>query len=130
MIAIQIDIDGERYLTIGADDWSLLNAIVNLSRAEPDQKVSEGYMEIGTGGLSKRLEDGVREHLRWGERPLQVGSVVTLSIVETDHVDPPRKRYRSDNQDPWAPFTEEELREMKYRDYLALKEEFEGKTGG
>ena len=130
MIALQIDIDGERYVTAGAEDWSLLNAFVDLSRAGPGEDSSENYMQFRAGGLSKSLEDGVREHLRWGERSLKLGSVVTISIVETGNVDSPKKRYRSDNHDPWAPFTEEELREMKYRDYLALKEEFEGKADG
>jgi hypothetical protein len=36
------------------------------------------------------------------------------------------KRFRSDHEVQENPFTEEEMREMRYNDYLNLKEEFEG----
>lgn len=130
MIALQIDVDGKRYVTAGVDDWSLLNAIVNLSRAEPRSKVRDGYMEVTIGAYTTPNADGVRHHVRWPDSPLKVGSVVTISIIETETPDPPRKRYRSDSEVQENSFTDEEWQEMKYRDYLELKEEFEGKSGG
>lgn len=130
MLALEIDIDGKRHVTAGVEDWSLLNAIINLSRKEPGSKVLDGQKEISIGALTTPNEDGIRHHVRWPEHPLTVGSVITISIVETETVDPPRRRYRSDSKVQEVAFTDEELHDMKYRDYLALKEEFEGKSGG
>jgi hypothetical protein len=42
MLAIQVDIDGERYAVIGAVDWSLLHAEIIAMFAEPDSKVRDG----------------------------------------------------------------------------------------
>ena len=130
MVALQIDIDGKRYVTAGAEDWSLLNAILDISRIEPGSKVRDGYMEIAPGVYTLPDAEGIRHHVRWPKRELCVGSVVTISIIETNDVDPPKKRYRSDATVQESPFTDEEMREMRYRDYLELKEEFEGKADG
>ena len=48
-----------------------------------------------------------------------------VTVVDTDHPDPPTKRYRSDKEVQENPFTEEELKEMRRQDYLELKKEFE-----
>jgi hypothetical protein len=42
----------------------------------------------------------------------------------------PKNRYRSDHQIQEDSFTEEEAPEMRYQDYLALKEEFSSHTRG
>ena len=53
-----------------------------------------------------------------------VGDEVSITIVETETVDKPIKRYRSDKSVQEDPFTEEELFELQKKDYLRLKELF------
>ena len=55
---------------------------------------------------------------------------MTMKVVDTEAVDSPVKRYRSDAKVQESPFTEEEMRDMRYKDYLSLKAEFEGQTDG
>lgn len=43
---------------------------------------------------------------------------------------PPKKRYHSDSNVQENPFTEDEIREIRYQDYLALNAEFEGDSNG
>ena len=69
---------------------------------------------------------GAAYHVRWSGRDLTVGSMVTLSVVNTDRPDPPIKRFRSDKDVQESAFTDEELKEMRRQDYLELKKEFGG----
>ena len=62
-------------------------------------------------GYEKRLANGIFRN--------------NVEIVDTDEIDAPVKRYRSDQEVQENPFTDEEWREMRYNDYLQLKEEFE-----
>jgi len=75
--------------------------------------------------MTKDNEEGIAHHFRWPRVPLKIGSTVRVTVVEVDSVDLPVKRYRADKEVQENPFTEEEMREMRYQDYLALKKEFE-----
>jgi hypothetical protein len=70
-------------------------------------------------------EGNVSHHFRWKEGFLEVGSVFRVRVIDTLNVDHPIKRYRSDSDVQEGSFTDEELREMRYQDYLRLKAEFE-----
>jgi hypothetical protein len=83
------------------------------------------YVRLTFGGLSKENEQGIRQHFRWPDIELEVGAKVEIEVVDVQEVDPPKKRYRSDSEVRESPFTEEELKEMRYNDYLELKKEFE-----
>jgi len=61
---------------------------------------------------------------------LAIGSQVGLRIVDIDATDAPTVRHRSDREVQEPAFTEEEMREMRYRDYLELKKEFEPDSTG
>ena len=65
---------------------------------------------------------------RYENAPLKIGSIVTIRIIDTNDVDQPKKRYRSDSEAQESPYTEEEWQNMKYQDYLSLKVEFEPKA--
>lgn len=123
MLAFDVALNGTRLGLIGAPDWTQLSLIVHAGR---------GGLQPGTlircdlGGMAGPDTSGALHHLRWrGVDDLAVGSSVTLTVVDTDHADPPSKRFRSDYEVRESPFTEEEAREMRYRDYLELKAEFE-----
>lgn len=130
MLAYEIEIDGKRYVTAGVDDWSILSLHITGSRAEQDSSVQNDYVELSVGGLSTPNEESVRHHFRWVNAPLDIGSAITIRIVDVQAVDEPKNRYRSDSKVQENPFTSEEWREMRYKDFLDLKAEFEPNTIG
>jgi hypothetical protein len=54
-----------------------------------------------------------------------LGSKVCVTVVSTAQRDDPIKRYRFDSTVQESAFTDDEWREMRYRDYLALRREFD-----
>lgn len=122
MLAFQIEIDGVPVVVAGVPDWGILALHVNASRGDPKAKaLSARADDIGfsVGGLSERSVDGEAHHFRWKRQPLSVGSRVVVTVVETETPDPPLKRYRSDSKVQECPFDDEELREMRWQDYLS-----------
>jgi predicted RNA-binding protein len=59
---------------------------------------------------------------------LELGDKIEIEIGDIQKIDLPKKRYRSDKEVQENPFTDEEWRELRYKDYLDLKKEFEGKV--
>ena len=126
MIAFNVEIDGTHVVCTGVEDWSILALHVNAARKEANGR---DYIDFNVGGLTLPDAEQVQHHFRWPNKPLAVGSVVTVKVVEIDHADEPAKRYRSDAKVQESPFTDKELRQMRYEDYLSLKAEFDP-TGG
>ena len=89
MIALRIDIDGESYITAAAEDWSTLSAAVTLFRGENGSPVPSTEVEVSVGAHAGPDSDGTSHHLRWPEKLLSLGSVITISVVETGEVQPP-----------------------------------------
>jgi len=129
MLALQVEVDGKSYATAGAEDWALLSLHVTASRGEltaPNESVRADRIDLSVGGLSQPDSEGISQHIRWGRLDLSLGAKVTLTVVETDTPTPPIRRYRSDSKVQEQPFTEAEMREFRWKDYLELKKEFEG----
>lgn len=127
MLAFEIEIDGERLLLAGTDDWDLLSFHLDALREDarrPDLEIS-----LSMGGLTQEGENGIRHHFRWGRRELQVGTKVALTVVDTEQPDPPIRRYRSDREVQEQPFTDEEIAEFERADYLRLRAKFEPEAG-
>ncbi|MCF1458541.1 MAG: hypothetical protein LPH21_13565 [Shewanella sp.] len=124
MIALKIIVNGKYCATAGQEDWSVLASHVSATRPPPD-KDGEETIRFSVGGLSQFNEEGIAHHFRWKEINLEPGDKVEVEVTETAEVDPPVKRYRSDSEVQEDPFTEEEMREMRYQDYLELRKEFE-----
>lgn len=124
MIALKIRVNGDLMYIVGQEDVSILHSNVVVSRDNSERGVSD-YIRLNTSGLSQDTERGYPEHFRWKERDLQIGDVVEIEILNTSDVDAPIKRYRSDRELQESPFSDEEMRELRYNDYLQLKEEFE-----
>lgn len=129
MLAFKVEIDGEEVVTAGFEDWSILALHVNASRgnqAASFDSARNDETHFSVGGLSETDSTGVSHHVRWKEKPLSIGSRVIVTVLEVENPDPPVKRYRSDAKVQECPFTEDEMREMRWKDYLELKKEFEG----
>jgi hypothetical protein len=125
MLAFRIEIDSHPPLIAGVEDWSILALHVNAIRGE-DHNRDVDELDFSVGGLTTKNAEGISHHFRWPRAPLRIGSTVKVSLIETDSPDAVANRYRSDKEVQENPYTEEEWREMRRQDYLALKEEFEG----
>lgn len=123
MLAFRIKVNDKCHVIAGLHDWSLIAMHVTASR---DKGGVDDYVRLSTGGISKVSRQGYCEHFRWQEVSLAPGDKVELEIVGVEAVDAPLKRYRSDNEVQERPYTEEEWQALRYKDYLRLKEEFEG----
>jgi hypothetical protein len=124
MIALKIKVNGDEVYVVGQEDVSILHSNVVVSRDNSERGVAD-YIRLNASGLSQDAGKGYPEHFRWKDRDLRIGDVVEIEILETDDVVAPIKRFRSDHEVQENPFTDEEIREMRYNDYLQLKEEFE-----
>lgn len=125
MLAFEVEIDGRKVVLAGVEDWSILNLTVTASRFEPEAPVPGGWLDARVGGMSLPDEEGIRHHFRWATHQLRIGSTITMQIVDSATVDMPLKRYRSDAEVQEFPLTDDEVRDLRYQDYLELKAEFE-----
>jgi hypothetical protein len=94
MYALKVQINNQPPVTGGANDLSVLSAILTCCgklgpdtvppRHEPGQDFT-----FRLGGLTSRSMGAADEHLIWLEHvPLKVGDIVTVQIVETENTDP------------------------------------------
>jgi hypothetical protein len=86
MIALEVFVNGQQLCLTGVGDHGVLNAIVTWV-GKPGQ--SELFMHVGG------LDSSSDENLRWAVPAIQVGTEVTIKVVEATAVDPPR-RYPAD----------------------------------
>ena len=126
MIAFNVEIDGAPVVCAGVEDWSILGLHISAARKEADGRER---IDFHVGGLTLPDGEQVHHHFRWPNKPLTIGSIVTVKVVEIDNADKPAKRYRSDTKVRESPFTDEECRQMRYEDFIALKAEFEPNGG-
>ena len=121
MIAFKVRLNGETLYVIGQPDASTLMTHLYASLGKPE---FDDYCRMAMRGLSHETAKGYCEHFRYKSLDLKIGDTIEIEILNTDEVDTPTKRYRSDHEVQESPYTEEEMREMRYQDYLMLKKEF------
>jgi hypothetical protein len=90
MRAFEVHLNGKRLCVAGIDGDCVLSVIVNHVAGH-----DRNELWLNVGGLISTTE----EHLRWKTPRLKVGDKVALRIVETDQVDKPVKRYRTDSKE-------------------------------
>ena len=77
MIALLVEIDGERYVLAGVEDWSLISAHLTAMRGvggDTEAKNKEDEIELSLGGLTRADASKHRYHFRWPRTELKVGS--------------------------------------------------------
>jgi len=122
MFAFEITLNGEHAFLAGIEDWDLLH--VDLMALRPRDETEKESYEIKVTGLPHQTVEHQLEHVRWGSKELSMHNEIKIKLVNVDAADPPIKRYRSDKEVQENPLTNEEIKEMRYKNYLELKEEF------
>jgi hypothetical protein len=122
MKAFRVVVDGKPMGNLGVADFSNASVTVTFARSLGIEPV-DYYFHIG--GLTQSDENGVSRHYRWAAPSIQEGSRIEIEIVDSENCVPPARVYRSDREVQEPAFTEEEIRDMRYKDYLELKKEFE-----
>ena len=87
MIAFKVRLNYQLLAVAGAEDMSVLSAIMTASFNDgfPDGC----HCRLHVGGLSRGDASGPAEHLEWApHRNLAVGDFVSIEIVETDEASP------------------------------------------
>jgi hypothetical protein len=125
MLALRVKLNGTLICIAGAEDLSVLNAIVGaVGELGPKTKRRQDEaldIYLSVGGLTSRVE-GPNEHLKWAkQRPLQVGDKVEVEVLDADLVGVPTDRQPAER--------EEERERLRYEDaketYLALRSKFD-----
>lgn len=122
MIAFEISVDGEKLCTAGVSDLGVTSVLAswvrraarNAASGEPIPGGFEEELRLEVGGLTHD-PDGAAVQLKWLQEPLHVGQRITLAVVETNQVDPPRSRNREDPQ--WVERKKREYYERSKREY-------------
>jgi hypothetical protein len=126
MLAFDVYVDGERACLAGIADWSLISAHVTALRDDNQGVEQIESLDLYVGGMTQPDAEGVAHHVRWGQRmAFQVGTKITIHVVDTDAPELPKIRFRSDAQVRESAFTDEEIEEMQREDWLRLKAKFE-----
>ena len=95
--------------------------MVNLSAAfSRDPNIHTNNAHFSTHGISAPDKEGLTCQFFWKNLSLSPNDVVEIEVLETEKIDPPFKRFRSDEE---AQYTEEERREMKNQGQLMRDEE-------
>jgi len=100
MIAFRVKLNGQELCLAGADDLSVLNAIINaVGRiGSKTKKARDGGPDLylSVGGLTGR-KSGTDYHLRWVEfEDLVIGDKIEVELVETSVADKPTAKRRAD----------------------------------
>jgi len=127
VLALHIEVDDHPPFSAGVEDWAILSAHLNAVRGEVYKRETDD-LDFSVNGMTREDENGVAHHVRWPRIPLKLGSTVRVTLVEASSTEPPIKRYRADKDVRENPFTDDEVREMRRQDYLALKRDFEGEA--
>jgi hypothetical protein len=122
MIAFEISIDGQKKCTAGVSNLGVMSVIATWVRRvcrDPasEQPIPDRFEEeltLDVGGLAHD-PDGGAVQVRWLQQPLQVGQQITLAVVETEAVDSPWTRERTDPG--WTERRKREYYERLKREY-------------
>lgn len=91
MRAFKVQLNGKRLCVAGIGEDGVLSAII-------DHVVGKGRNELHfrVGGL--RVLNGIYEHVEWRTKRLRVGDRLSITVVETESVDPSRVTLRTDDK--------------------------------
>jgi len=127
MYALKVQLNDEPTVVAGADDLGVLNATVSCvgrlgsqsRQARQDETVD---LFFTVGGLTSRAPETPDEHVRWvAQKPLQIGDVIRVEVLETPTVDDPISGTEAEKRK----HDEREYFEHCKKVYLDLREKYE-----
>lgn len=127
MFALKVQINGEAPVTAGSDDLSVLNAVVNCvgrlgSKSFSGREGEPADLFITVGGLTSRASEQPDEHVKWiSQKPLKVGDVISVKVLDTSHADAPISGQEAEKRK----HDELEYFEHCKKVYLSLREKYE-----
>jgi hypothetical protein len=129
MIALRVKINNQPAVTGGAEDLSVLTAIVTATgklgeKTHPAKlgDIDLAEIDFRLGGLTSRAVGVTNEHVCWLENiALTVGDKLSIEVVETDITDPIASSRSSEANEEY----ELQLFEFAKKNYLALREKYE-----
>jgi len=102
MITMEVSLNGKRVCIAGAEDLSVLSAVVSAvgklgKLTLPTHPVDRGPdLYYSVGGLSARKHPRADVHLNWtGIAPLSIGDVIVIRLRECRIADKAKKRTRA-----------------------------------
>jgi hypothetical protein len=94
MIAFEVHLNEKKICTAGVGDFGVLTTSLAWRGSKPYRRrgrsVAE-YLRLDVGGLAAS-----GEHLRWLDRKLRRGDVISIKVVEVDSADQARERQGPD----------------------------------
>ena len=98
MRAFEVSVNGDRVCTAGMVERGVLSAHVTWLHQRPDAEYQPDAetLELAVGGLASD-PSGPEEHRTWLRRPLRVGDVIELRVVDVADADAPIERHSNDN---------------------------------
>lgn len=127
MIVFEIELNGEALGRAGAEDLSVLTAIITaVGKLGPQ---SQGSVEhetnyhtgLSVGGLTARSNPAEDEHLEWLKRQLGPGDIVTVKIMESPSADSPTSSKPARTEDVFK-----QQFESAKQFYLENRDKFDG----
>lgn len=93
MLAFKVSLNGKNVGIAGVRDLGVLSAIATWVRRRSESgEDTEEELAFEVAGF----DSNTREHLRWLRRRLRVGDRVVIQILESAHIDTPKRRNRDD----------------------------------
>ena len=128
MIAFRVTINDQFPVIGGADDLSVLSAIVtatgSLGQSTHSVKADDGEISIDfrLGGLTSRAIGVNNEHVIWLENvALSPGDIVTIEVIESESANPTASSSPSEANEEY----ERELFNFSKKNYFALRMRYE-----
>jgi hypothetical protein len=126
MLALRVTMNDKKSFVAGAEDLSVLSAMVTLTGKLGRKAVDPGRgkpdMFLGVGGLTARAGRREDEHLRWTPHvKLKVGDRVLVELVEVTKSDRVVDRRSAGRK---SPDEHKYYRQLK-KQYLELKKKYE-----
>jgi hypothetical protein len=101
--AFEVELNGERLCTAGAEHQSVMSVMTTLT----EKRCLEAKTDCGTEGQLKqeltlnvnglvRDADGAYVFLEWIDRRLQVGDEIRIKVLQTSNADEPKSRRPED----------------------------------
>lgn len=129
MIAFRVSINGQPLVVGGANDLSVLTAIVTATgllgkETRPSRPDDDGETSIDfrLGGLTSRAVGVANEHVVWLENvSLLPGDTVTVEVVESESADPVASSSKAEANEEY----ERELFKFAKKNYFSLRDKYE-----